>query len=65
MTQPFIRKDMKPLAEELGVAPNKDQRMVEIDRSIYEEFMGVAKRRYSTVKAEINGALSQWLGRAQ
>lgn len=64
MTPPFIRKDMLPLAKELGCAPCAKHRLIEIDRDIFEEFQGLAKRTHCSVKVAVNGALSQWLGRA-
>jgi hypothetical protein len=62
MTPPFIRKDMLPLPDELGCAPCAKHRVVEIDRETFEEFQALAKRRYTSVKKEINLALKQWRG---
>lgn len=62
MTSPFIRKDMIPLANELGCAPNAAQRMVEIDRDSYEECQAMAKRQHTSVKVIVNSALHAWLG---
>lgn len=59
----MIRPDMKPLAEELGVAPNPAQRMIEIDRDTFEEFQALAKRGHCSVKVAINSALNAWLGK--
>jgi hypothetical protein len=59
-----VRPDMEPLANDLGCAPNPAQRMVEIDRNTFDEFQAIAKRTHTSVRAAINSALSQWLGRA-
>jgi hypothetical protein len=62
MTRPFIRRDMLPLAKELGVAPCAAQRMVEIDRDSFEQCQALAKRSHTSVKVIINSALHAWLG---
>lgn len=59
----MIRPDMVPLAKDLGCAPNPAQRMVEIDRDTFEEFMALAKRGHCSVKVAINSALNSWLGK--
>jgi ATP-dependent Zn protease len=55
---------MEPLANDLGCAPNPEQRMVEIDRNTFEEFQNIAKCTNTNVKTVINTALIQWLRHA-
>lgn len=58
-----IRPDMEPLAKDLGCAPNPAQRMVDIERSVFEEFQSIAKRTHCSPQTAINAALAEWLGR--
>jgi hypothetical protein len=60
MTQPFIRKDMIPLANELGCAP---VHLVRVPDDIWAEFDIYAKRTHCKTETAIVAALSAWLGR--
>ena len=64
MTPPFIRKDMFPLAKELGCTPNPAQRLVEIDQDLWDEIFAIEKRRnpVPNMKAVVNSILAAWLG---
>lgn len=62
MTRPFIRKDMVPLAKELGVTDGAS-RMVEIEKSTWDELYSLERRRNPdpNMKAVVNSILNAWL----
>lgn len=62
MTRPFIRKDMVPLAKELGVTDG-ESRMVEIEKSTWDELYSLERRRNPdpNMKAVVNSILNAWL----
>lgn len=65
MTPPFVRKDMLPLAKELGCAPCAKHRHVEIDQSNWDELEALERRRNPNpnMKAVVNSVIAAWLGR--
>lgn len=65
MTPPFIRKDMVPLAQELGCAVCAQQCMVEINQEYWDELEALERRHNPNpnMKAVVNSIISSWLGK--